>query len=496
MKKKRGKDKNRKHSSDIRSLKEEPHSKSISSKLSDASSWQVCMGNSQGNRDIVIGFDFGTSCTKVVLQDSQRKESIAVPFDGVSSQSNRYLFPTKIYINTDGSIRLDSGETEIDGLKVRLIQNPSGTLFEDAGSGVVSTAFDLVVAYIGLVLIHIRNWFLQIRSDVYRDIHLNWQLNIGMSSRSYDDKPLLNSMKMASLGGWNLSLMNKNPIFLSDVKSAIKITALQIKQNGYNEEEGQLHPDYVNPIPEIIAEVIGYVRSPMRQNGMYLMVDVGASTLDISTFIIHENEDEDQYSILVAEVETLGAFILHQYRIETCKKIVEQKLSKLLSACDGIAPLPGTKDYLQEPTDDDKAKFNEAEAKFQDECSKMIRKVIKTTKDIRNPISSEWTDGFPYFLCGGGAEINVYKRLFEDIEKKLENSKYKLSLIKKDLLVPRDFKNTDISERNFNRIAVAYGLSFPRYDIGNITPPDKIADLVVNQEIRELSPYYIDKDMM
>jgi len=481
---------------DIQRLNNKTYSKSISSKLSEASSWQVCKGNSQENRDIVIGFDFGTSCTKVVLQDSQRKESIAVPFDGVSSQSNRYLFPTKIYINTDGSIRLDSGETEIDGLKVRLIQNPSGTLFEDAGSGVVATAFDLAVAYIGLVLLLIRNWFLQIRSDVYRDIHLNWQLNIGMSSRSYDDKPLLNSMKMASLAGWNLSLMNKNPIFLSDVKSAIKITALQIKQNDYSEEKEQLHPDYVNPIPEIIAEVIGYVRSPMRQNGMYLMVDVGASTLDISTFIIYENEDEDQYSILVAEVETLGAFILHQYRIETCKKIVEQKLSKLLSACDGIAPLPGTKDYLPEPTDDDKAIFGEAEAKFQDECSKMIRKVIKTTKDLRNPVSSEWTDGFPYFLCGGGAEINVYKRLFEDIEKKLENSKYKLSLIKKGLPIPRDFKNTDISERNFNRIAVAYGLSFPKYDIGNITPPDKIEDLVVNQKIRELTPYYIDKDMM
>jgi len=481
---------------DIQRPNNKTHSKSISSKLSEASSWQVCKENSQENRDVIIGFDFGTSCTKVVLRDSQRKESIAVPFDGVSSQSNSYLFPTKIYINTDGSIRLDSGETEIDGLKVQLINNPSGNLFEDAGSADVATAFDLAVAYIGLVLIHIRNWFLETRSDVYQRIHLNWQLNIGMSSRSYDDQPLLDNMKMASLAGWNLSLMNKNPIFFSDVKAAIKISELQIKQNDYNEEKEQLHPDYVNPIPEIIAEVIGYVRSPMRQNGMHLMVDVGASTLDVSTFIIHENEDEDQYSMLVAEVETLGAFILHQYRIKTCKKIVEQKLSKLLSACDGIAPLPGTKDYLLATTDDDKAVFGKAEAKFQDKCSTMIRKTIKTTKDRRNPLSSEWTDGFPYFLCGGGAKINVYKRLFEDIEKKLGNSKYKLSLIKKSLPIPSDFINTDISERNFNRMAVAYGLSFPKYDIGNITPPDKIEDLVVNQEIRELTPYYIDKDMM
>lgn len=496
MKDKRVKDKNRKHPSNIRSLKKGIHSKRISSKLSEASSWQVCEGKPQENRDIVIGFDFGTSCTKVVLQDSQRKESIAVPFDGISSQPNKYLFPTKIYVNTDGRIRIDNGETEIDGLKVRLIQNPDEKLFEDPGSRIVATAFDLAVAYIGLVLIHIRNWFLEFRSDVYRHTHLNWQLNIGMSSRSYDNKPLLNSMKMVSLAGWNLSLFNKNPISLSDVKSAIRISEHQIKQNDYNEKKEQLHPDYVNPIPEIIAEVIGYVRSPMRQNGMYLMVDVGANTLDVSTFIIHENEDEDQYSILVAEVETLGAFILHQYRIETCKKLLEQKLSKLLSACDGIAPLPGTKDYLSAPTAADKAVFGEAEDKFQDECSIIVRKILKTTKDRRNPLSSEWTGGFPYFLCGGGAEINIYKLLFKDIEKKLENSKYKLSLIKKDLPVPRDFISADITARNFNRMAVAYGLSFPKYDIGNIRPPNKIEDLVVNQKIRELTTYFIDKDMM
>jgi hypothetical protein len=457
--------------------------------------WQVHTENPKDERDVVIGFDFGTSCTKIVLRDFHRKEAFAVPFDRTTSEFGQYLLPTKIYVNSDGSIHLGKGDTEIDALKVQLIQNPTAKLFENENTGVVTTSLDLAVAYIGLVLIHARNWFKETKSLEYQNINISWQLNIGMSSRSYDDKGLYDVMKRAALAGWNLSLFNKNSIFLSDVKAAIKISDLQIKENNYNDKKEELHPDYVNPVPEIIAEVVGYFRSPMRKDGMYLIVDVGARTLDVSTFILHENE-EVRYSILTAEVDKLGAFILHQKRIEACKRTLERNLCKLISICDGISPLPEIEEYLPRPPHKDREAFDKAEEKFSGECSRMIRGVIKETKDRRNPIDEAWEQGFPVFLCGGGAQIDLYQQIFDDIERKLQNTIYQLTFIKKEFPVPDDLKNSDINIRGFNRLAVAYGLSFPKYDIGEIIPPDPIEDLVCNIKIRDIEKFYIDKDMV
>jgi hypothetical protein len=455
--------------------------------------WQVHNESPKNERDIVIGFDFGTSCTKIVLRDFQGKEAFAIPFDGIASQFNRYLLPTKIYIDSDGSISLGSGKNEIDGLKVSLIHQPTGKLFEDVGTKTVATSLDLSVAFIGLVLIHTCNWFKKTKSLEYQHIHINWQLNIGMSSRSYDDKLLCAILKRAALAGWNLSLLNRDRLFLSDIKKAIEVSDSQIKENDFNIKKEQIHPDYVNPIPEIIAEVIGYVRSPMRKNGMYLIVDVGARTLDVSTFILHEGEGEDRYSILTAEVEILGAFILHQNRIDVCKKIIEQKLFKLISICDGISPLPETERYLPKPTNEDKQVFEKADEIFSDNCSKVIRKVLKVTKDCRNPYSPAWDNRFPVFLCGGGAQLSIYQSLFVDIEKKLRNSKYSLTFNRHNLPLPRDFKNNDTL---FNRMAVGYGLSFPRFDFGDVIPPDQIEDLVFSIKTKDIDKWYVDKDMV
>lgn len=455
--------------------------------------WQAQRGNPKEERDIVIGFDFGTSCSKIILRDFQRKEAFAVPFEEAASTFSQYLIPTKIYINPDGCISLSRNETEIDGLKVNLIKNTTENVFKIKHTGEIATSLDLAVAYIGLVLINIRNWFKETKRVEYRHIHINWQLNIGIPSRSYDDRFLCNVMKRSALAGWNLSLLNKNRISLPDVKTAIEDADFQIRMNDFSAKKEQIHPDYVNTIPEIIAEVIGYFRSPMRETGMYLIVDVGARTMDVSTFIVHEIEGEDLYPILTAEVEILGTFVLHQNRLKVCREITGKNLCKLISSYDGISPLPEVEKYLSKPTHKDVETFNNADMKFRDECSRLIRKVIKVTKDCRNPYSRVWSNGLPVFLCGGGAQVNVYQSLFNDIEKRLEKSRYSLTFNRKELPFPRDLKNDDI---HFNRMAVAYGLSFPKYDIGDIIPPDKIKDLVPNLKTKDIENFYIDKDMV
>ena len=56
-------------------------------------------------KDIVIGFDFGTSCTKVVVQDHFHREAWAVPFPEFTGADNRYLLPTQVWLE-DGALLL------------------------------------------------------------------------------------------------------------------------------------------------------------------------------------------------------------------------------------------------------------------------------------------------------------------------------------------------------------------------------------------------------
>ena len=167
--------------------------------------WQENQFNYKEERDIVIGFDFGTSCSKIILQDKQVKRAFAVPFDSVSSNYNRYLLATKIYLNSDGTLTLDKGAHEVSNLKALFISNPDEILFKSQ-LGESATSAEIAAAYIGLVLIEVRTWFFNIKSQDYKKVKINWELNIGLSSRSYDDRELYESIKLAALSGWNLSL--------------------------------------------------------------------------------------------------------------------------------------------------------------------------------------------------------------------------------------------------------------------------------------------------
>ena len=40
----------------------------------------------------------------------------------------------------------------------------------------------------------------------------------------------------------------------------------------------------INVLPEVVAEIIGFMKTDKADFGQYLMIDVGASTLDICFF--------------------------------------------------------------------------------------------------------------------------------------------------------------------------------------------------------------------
>ena len=54
--------------------------------------------------ELVVGLDFGTSCTKIVLRDPyRRRRAFAVPFDdSAAHSSSQYLLPSVLWVDEEG----------------------------------------------------------------------------------------------------------------------------------------------------------------------------------------------------------------------------------------------------------------------------------------------------------------------------------------------------------------------------------------------------------
>ena len=114
--------------------------------------------SSQPVADLTIGFDLGTSCSKVAVGDSMLGSQHGVPFNTRAHGVAKYLFPTRFYEGADG-ISLSSGQqaTLVSNLKLRLteaVENQSDTSGPEA---------DLAI-YVALVLKHTLAWYEQHRT--------------------------------------------------------------------------------------------------------------------------------------------------------------------------------------------------------------------------------------------------------------------------------------------------------------------------------------------
>jgi len=454
---------------------------------------QISEGSPRDARDIVIGFDLGTSCTKVILQDRQLKKCYAVPFPGLGYEVNEYLLPTKLYVCRDGRCCLNEGDFEYKRIKINCIHDPQRVIFDDGVLGERLTASDLFACYVGLALIEIRKWFLREKYNDYRHTDISWQLNIGLPSRSFDDEELFKRMKQAALAAWNISLLAPHEITIKGIKDAIDRAAVQIERNRCDQNKGELHPGVVNAVPEIIAEVVGYARSPLREDGMYMLMDIGAITVDVSCFIIQKKEGDDNFPMLTSSVENLGTFMLHNERIKALKAHIEDKVKDLCAMCDEISPIPVPDEYIDFLTDSDVGIIKNGDNKFRENCLRQIGGVIKKSKRSRNPLSEAWEKGLPIFLCGGGSLIDLYNNLPEYVSGCLQKNVKFNGFVKKPLPIPKDLEG-DLSPQHYHRMAVSYGLSFSALDIGTVTPERDLEDIEIGKCKLDLDSLFVSKD--
>lgn len=440
--------------------------------------------------DVVIGLDFGTSCTKVVIRTPYHYggRAFAVPFDA-GHATCKYLLPSALWLDGDRvALPRTKNASLLRDIKLHLMKPDAVPEINGRGTSKRHEAKAVAVSFLALTLRTAREWFLNHQQTLYGKYRLRWTLNIGLPSGDFADTTLCNVYDEIARAAWCLSV-TKAPPTLSQAQEM-----LSHPENCDHVPE-EAWPDDISSIPEVAAEVAGYARSRMRQEGLHMLVDVGASTLDVCGFILHETDEGDGYALLTSDVKVLGATILYQHRVSGVRRAVDDHMARLWDEYDPVSAMSDDPLAYAPCHDAIGSSIEEFDKKYQTACRQMIWKTIVDLKTKRDPNSDRWRTAMPLFMSGGGSAMRFYQQSLDLISDHLRSFYQGCSGIRRLSLAKPDNLDAVVDDHTYHRLAVAWGLSFPETDIGEVSRPDDIRD-IDPKEVIDWRKGFISKEMV
>jgi len=431
-------------------------------------------------QSLVIGLDFGTAYTKVVIGENRR--AYAIPMRRRSKGIERYLLPGVIAINQYGECSLDveTGGVKIaNDLKMSLIRgNPSRENLAE------------IVCFLALVLQRSRVKFLGEHAAIYKGFWIDWAVNIGMPTEQYDDTRLTETYAALVRSAWCLSTV-RGPLFIQDGIEILDSNKAPVRLDEAARiliEQKQLSKDSFACFPEFLAQMAGYVRSPMRENDLHMLVDVGAGTVDISVFNVHRDakNEKDKFPIFAKSVKSFGTFTLVQTRHEKVGKLSSLELApfdKVPTSLQFAKRLGITLKKLQEIDNDFRARIAE-----------QILTQLSSTKKSKYPKSRRWEkgNGVRTFLTGGGANVDFYKEILEQHVSR--SGVTPIRLVKMDM--PKRMLAQGVRQDDYPRLSVAFGLSFDAFDLGEVITTNEIDNLEASGPRETFREHFVGKEQV
>lgn len=428
--------------------------------------------------DVFIGLDFGTSCSKVVLRDSNLRKHYAVPFFEVGS-GNPFLFPSRVFLDSAGCYSLDmSAHNGVDSIsvcdiKLKLLQDAKNVRY------MVHAA-----AYLALVVRHSRGWLLSNYSDTYSKTEISWGLNLGLPAEKSEDEFLTDRFYALALAAANLA-GDAGSITECKVASHLKVASRALSEEDPEALGLTVWPDMVGVYPEIAAQVVAFVESERwdaESRPFILMIDIGAGTVDVSFFSVERNSGR-LFRFFKNKVAENGVVNLHRERVNWLEHILSLKLglndeTKVFlrdhsELSDGLVRIPpSVSNYIRglrfSDTSNIDTEFFKTRYRFQ-----VFADVLNPVHRYRVPNGDHWKD-LPVFICGGGSRMPLYRKIVEKL-----NNIPGVSWLKVQryyLTKPDQLLAAGLDAGEYDRLSVAYGLSFEK--VGDIIRSHEIDDLV------------------
>ena len=405
---------------------------------------------------VVLGLDMGTSSTKVIvrLPYEPGETTIAIPAPGpCRSDGTPYLWRTMLWLQEDGTFCPwpEPGATVLNSLKQGLIQERSETLISNIPASLTMSRAQAGVAYLSFVIRYAKGWLARNRPNLFRGRKPVWLANLGMPTASYDDLTLAEPYRRIGTAALKLAssdspvTVEATQVFLDDPRIVEAGTSSEIA-----EELG------IVVIPETAAAMTGFAKSIRSAPDLYFMVDAGAMTLDACMFRLNQNiRTGDLYAFMAAQIRPLGVESFHWFLSE-----------------------------------------GKTESEFVQQCERTLRTVIWSTKGHRDRYAENWKPGneVPVFLVGGGASNQLHKEIVNSLDPWLKKHAHNDGIRLLALEVPDSIELPEPLE-HFGRMAVAWGLSFPSSEIGEIEPMSSIED-ISPPTVKDFDKLYISKDVV
>jgi len=424
-------------------------------------------GTCEDVRDLVMGFDFGTSTTKVVISDRILKKSFAVKFSselGIES----FLIPSQVY-SSGKSYSLSQDGRLLSDLKLPLMEKQICDVHQ----------LYAAIAYIALVIRHSRGWLFSERADIYKNTKIYWRFTLGIPSENYENKSIVERFTQVAKAAWKVSCNLKEDVTNSIIEDAHRYC---------RQRESGL--EVVDVVPEIAAQIYGFAQShrfdPDKSN-IFLIADIGSGTLDSSVFQVRKGRGgKYDFEFFTAQVEQNGVTELHKIRIAWLKNVLETEGTEFASRLLRKLEESGLRKGLDHNIPDNLNEYIDgADLCFHGEVKQgcpypeghpdgtLFNRNGKVSQQIRgytffkakDYMNSRNLDGIPLFLCGGGARMAIYE---ENIYRELSGFPgYPwLQARKSNLEIPENLEALSVIKTDYDRLSVAYGLSF--LEIGKI----------------------------
>ncbi|MBZ0203240.1 MAG: hypothetical protein K8I03_09525 [Ignavibacteria bacterium] len=429
--------------------------------------------------NVIMGLDFGTSSSKVVLQVPEYIRAYPVIFENGYPDS-KFLMPTRPFFDKNGDIQLASVDDTIPlrELKLRLLGNDEAQLEFVPEMELETTPEVLTVGYLARVIQLSRTWFLKQYEESYKQFKVSWNLNLGVPSIGKQFNEIKEYFMDIAYAAWSLSLHENITLVASE-----KVCEEMHKKSVTVKDIAS-----INVLQEVIAQVLGYAKSDVRKEALHMLIDIGAGTLDISTFNLFERERKLKFSIFTGEVEQLGGFEIHKNRINNVKTFVNEWLSQAGRAENPIKAIP-TVIEAYVPNVAEKLDIKTIDLEFSNKCYTAVQENISALLK-KYPNAPEYKTGIITFMCGGGRNIPIYQKVLSEINQ-IANSHGTPKVKEEDLHKPKNIESS-IGEEHYHRISVAYGLSMPFEGDFDVRTPDEIRNAPTPEpppDIRDAYPY-------
>jgi hypothetical protein len=367
--------------------------------------------------------------------------------------SHPYLWQTVLWIDRSGEFKCwpEPNAVLLHALKQGVVGRHADEIVVPNVAGGGARRVDAAAAFLSVVIRYTRGWLYQNRPELFRRRRPIWFINVGLPAANFDDNALVSTYRRVAAAA----------LLLANLEGAVTVerTRLflaegQVVDAGRSATEAEKLG--VAAIPETAAEVAGFAKSTNRASGLYLMVDVGAMTLDVCAFRLEQGRaGRDLYAPLTAQVRPLGVDAYHWFRGQ-----------------------------------------GKTEAAFVRQCERCLWEVVWGTKRARDPHADCWKGGndLPVFLAGGGARNDLHRRIVEELRPWLRLHAHNDGIRLLELPIP-PYIDLPVAIPDFARLAVAWGLSYPPSEIGEVLPSSALDDILPAKPA-DLTDRFVSKDVV